>query len=453
MLSALPREPISPDVYFPIEISSREYAGHIMLAVRLSSSRINSVVGHREPVGDLIRSASHPGVIYFKGPRVEEINRPDFLFVGQDPEAGIVHRDYADFFAYRLDVLGRLESSSAYFCFGEFDFAYLSKKFPNAQKKIHQTGSPRAMLWGSAGEKYYQSRVQKIRERYRDFILLVSSGASGNRYLVSQNRLLSRRQRLTQPVRNVLRHDAHKRDRLLALGLDLGRATGLNVVFRPHPAEDWAFWQNATAAHTNAFVDSAFDLNAWLRAAMFAVQTSGSTTAFEGWCSNTPVVSDSPANDYLSVFGERSKLVTGDISLTYSSGEQLLANVHQLSEQWESLRRSESAQGIVAHRLYAPSKDATTLIASSISDLVDLHAPTGVRLPPLGGVWRRRVESFVGGIQKEEVLGRAWPPPFKRWPLSRDTVEADVAEASAILSVPTPNVVQLLPNAFLIEPS
>ena len=63
----------APDVYFPMEIIAREYAGHLLLAARLAGEGINVIIGHKVPVKSLTRSASEPGVIFYKSSPPETI--------------------------------------------------------------------------------------------------------------------------------------------------------------------------------------------------------------------------------------------------------------------------------------------------------------------------------------------------------------------------------------------
>ncbi len=62
----------APDVYFPTEITAREYAGHLLLATRLAGEGINSVIGQKGPVKSLMSSASAAGVIFYKSSARDE---------------------------------------------------------------------------------------------------------------------------------------------------------------------------------------------------------------------------------------------------------------------------------------------------------------------------------------------------------------------------------------------
>ena len=63
---------LAPNVYFPIEIVSREYAGHMMLAARLASKGMNVAIGHKVPVKSFNAATNRPGVIFYKfAPLVE----------------------------------------------------------------------------------------------------------------------------------------------------------------------------------------------------------------------------------------------------------------------------------------------------------------------------------------------------------------------------------------------
>ena len=92
-------ETVAPEVYFPIEIMSREYSGHLLLATELATRGRRAILGHKGPVAKVMRRASRGGLLFYKNTRLPSWSDDRHALVGQDPEAGISHADYADFYA------------------------------------------------------------------------------------------------------------------------------------------------------------------------------------------------------------------------------------------------------------------------------------------------------------------------------------------------------------------
>lgn len=169
-------------VFFPIEITTREYAGHLLLATELAARGVKCVIGHKAPVVDTLHHFSDTGargVLYYKGDNRRKYSGAGFIAVGQDPEAGVVFDDFSDFYARRPHSLQQLDSSAAYFCFGPDDYEFLRAQYGESSGRIHPTGSPRVELWGDAGARFRECQVQSIKERYGDFVLIASGGGRG----------------------------------------------------------------------------------------------------------------------------------------------------------------------------------------------------------------------------------------------------------------------------------
>ena len=75
------------------------------------------------------------------------------------------------------------------FTWGVFDENIWKKKYPNYKKKIINFGAPRVDLWKEKNvKKVFSNEIQDINKRYKDFILILSSGLTSKREL---NKVLS----------------------------------------------------------------------------------------------------------------------------------------------------------------------------------------------------------------------------------------------------------------------
>ena len=437
-------------VFFPIEITTREYAGHLLLATELAARGVKCVIGHKAPVVDTLHHFSDTGargVLYYKGDNRRKYSGAGFIAVGQDPEAGVVFDDFSDFYARRPHSLQQLDSSAAYFCFGPDDYEFLRAQYGESSGRIHPTGSPRVELWGDAGARFRECQVQSIKERYGDFVLIASGGGRGNPHALQRLQACSDSSE-ANAIRERLARGERRASLLAKCARNIIQAEGLNVVVRPHPAESWKRWREDAASIPGLYVDSAGDLNAWVRAAAAVVQNS-STTAFESWFAGTPVLAFGESFDDIYA-GDAQGQTPNHIAMPAVGQDGLLAAFESLESRWQEHKANPAPQKVIERKLYPPGSGAVQAITDIIEGLVDEAAPSLRPLPPAS--WLRQYGAMAKrGQFGREKLGRRRPPPTKKWPLTLRRVRADVEAAREILGVQqSVSVRKLAPNTFLV---
>ncbi len=439
----------APDVYFPIEITTREYAGHILLAARLASRGMNAIIGHKTPVQGLTHAAKEPGIVFYKG-AVEGGCRTDFGYVGQDPETGLSYQDYSNFAARRY-ALSHLNTSQAYFCFGQDDYDYLSARNPHLAERIHPSGSPRTMLWGSHGAQFHAARTEEIWTRYGPFVLVVSSGSRGSPVIAKQLRRSSRGEQET--IRKQMALARAHTSLLVERARAIRKGTGLNVVIRPHPVESWAEWRRDVENDEGLFVDSAYELGSWIRAAEFVIQSTKSTAAFETWLADTPNIADAPPTPVLRGDGSSVDFVTHELCIPFP-GNRDMGDIDLIRQNWSDLKAAGRPRKLLARKLYSPPKDATLHIADVIESLVDKARPSQVRRTAIAAL-RYGLMRPAGLLRRDrEMLGRLKPPPFKRWTLRSHDVARDLESACSILGIDDDvHSYEIFPNTFVVTSS
>ena len=415
---------VAPDIYFPIEIGARELSGYLLLGARLADEGLNVIIGHKEPVQALIRQAERPGIIYYKGDaRTEKFGRTDFAYVGQDPEMGIIYRDYAEFVAGRPFSMGRIPTSDGYFTYGQFDYFHLRTCFESSRHMIHPTGSPRTMLWGQLGAVFFKHQVLEIAERYAPFVLVASRGGRGDRWDRLQNPERSRQVRRTA-------------DELLRRAQQVQAATGYNVVIRPHHSEDWREWKRSVTNFDGISIDSAYALSPWIRASEFVVQAPTSTTAFEAWEAGKMAIASEPPQPYIAKDGSRADFIAHLLCVSsdcFLGGSGL--DLDAALKDYEGKKSLGELERMVRNRLYTPGRDATREIASVLLDMVD--APSRYDAKPnlmsFGREWAQN-PNWRQRINREE-LARYRPPPEKRWPLELTSIKERLSVAQEVLGI------------------
>lgn len=420
-------DPVAPDVYFPIEIVSREYAGHVLLATELALRGRTAVIGHKGAVATVMREAERPGLLFYKNARVPSWADPRHALVGLDPEAGIAYGDYADFFAVR-GVVSTTSPSRAQFCFGPDDHDFLVTRFPDLAQRIHLTGAPRVSLWGADGDTFYADDCDRILAHYGRVVLFTSSGGFSD-----ERDLESTGQEPTATWAAAAHaHDFLARARSVALHLDVP------VVIRPHPVDSWRAWQEAVRDVPNLFVESVFDLSAWTRAAHAVVHPGTSTAAIESVCAGVPAISTS-SNIHPAFIPDRLSHVAEDV-------DDLIGLLGRARHGELATLPSDESRTLLERKLLHPLEGATQRIADVIDTAVPFSGPSSVTLKSRGRPARllRRREPAI-------PLGRPHVRPYKRDDIHVSRVERDVERAGAILGRPGEvRVRELSPNCFAI---
>ena len=171
-------------LYFPIETTSREFSGHLLTAVQLAGSGVESILGHKGRVNAVMARSDRPGIVFYKGLNPYYADARHYT-VAQDPEAGISYLNYRDFFSTRPPGIPS-EQGAAYFAFGPADHEFLSSVWPDSSASV-PSGSPRVDLWRPTGQAFYGGEATAIRALYGEPVLFASSGLTPHeQYMANQ---------------------------------------------------------------------------------------------------------------------------------------------------------------------------------------------------------------------------------------------------------------------------
>ena len=425
---------IAPDVYFPLEIVTREYAGHLLLATELASRGRTAIIGHKGRVAEAMRNAERGGVLFYKNAHSPAWADDRHTLVGQDPEAGFAVLDYADFYnsSTRGDLAG--SRSRAQFCFGPDEYAFLTTQHPDRADRVFLTGSPRVSLWGRDGDAYFDRQTTAISDHFGAFALFASSG---NAMLLHAEEL-KKHGRTTDAWER--REGAH---RFLASARRAAENLAVPVVIRPHPLESWEAWHRLVAPVENLFLENVFELAAWTRAACAVVHPGESAAVLEAVVSGTPAISTAIDTTSLPISHEAADddhLV--ELLRTAVAGE-LPSTV------------SPEADRILRGKVLHPVEGSARRIADVLDEILPSEGPSG--LPPRAAPVSERLRTLTAAltsrrIDNESQLGRKRPTAYKRPALTLEQVRRDVAAASRTLGMTQAiNVSQYSRNCFVLQ--
>lgn len=229
--------------------------------------------------------------------RYRALKRQRFIVVHLDEEGGVYAGDAEDYKAMlrrRLDP--RCLASDDYVCtWGDFQRDFYRSLSPACAHNVRTTGHPRFDLYRPAFRAYWADEVTAIRNRFGEHIL-VNTNCNGNNGLGHADTFSAR---LGYPAEDAkarldyIRFWAHS----LTLGLNIVQLVArlsvefpdLNIVMRPHPAENWDFYRVIFRGAKNVHVVHEGPVSPWLLACSLVIQD-GCTTAIEGVMAGTPVL-------------------------------------------------------------------------------------------------------------------------------------------------------------------
>ena len=319
----------------------RELEGRVLLGLAAAERGHNVVVGRKREILDCARGRTFPpGIVHMKSiqgsmlPKMARIQRMGHLLSTQDEESGLLYDTYEHFAKLRhtnrtLDLVEKV------FCWGEFDRHELERFFPQHGHKFVATGSPRVDFWRSGMAQFYRGEARSPAQRPRPFILVASNflfahSPRSRRDLVRQ----AERHQAGVPYGewtrekflDVVNYDIELRDLFTLFLKSLARTIPeIDIIVRPHPAEDFSGWQRQLSGYPNLLVIHEGSISEWIHAAR-AVIHNGCTSGLEAAAGGIPVFAYRPIrSDFDREFPNR-------ISQEFSSAAALTAAIRELAE-------------------------------------------------------------------------------------------------------------------------
>ena len=286
------------NLYINVEILNREFQSKLLVAMESASKGIKVYMGRLTPY--LMRDFFVPGIVLLKSitpspSRLEELKyyrRNNFIVTSLDEEVGLVehNKKYLNlrYSNKSLDLTDRV------FTWGKFDYDNLTNRFKKHKKKFILSGNPRVDYWRKDFDIFYKSKKFK----YNNFILF-----SLNFRLLSKKKLkiylqfLKKagylKRGLTISELNKDRKDCFRMFKEYSkLIISLSKETDLNIVVRPHPADELEKY-NFLSKYKNIKVINTGNISEWIHQAKMVIH-SGCTGGLEASVRGLPTVSYHP---------------------------------------------------------------------------------------------------------------------------------------------------------------
>lgn len=215
-------------------------------------------------------------------------------------EEGVVHFNAATFARERLDEEALSRMRLAFF-WGDRYHRVAKERYPEFAERLRPTGNPRIDLLRPEFAAHRREVAHRLRERHGNFILIVSNFGGVNifhgdfeRFFATLVALTNADQELQRFYRASFNHQREIFQYFLAALPNIAKAfPERKVIVRPHPAERFDAWIDASRSLANVEVIREGNIIDWLEGCDVMIHNS-CTTAVEGLVIGAPCIAYRP---------------------------------------------------------------------------------------------------------------------------------------------------------------
>jgi surface carbohydrate biosynthesis protein len=268
-------------LYLPIEVATRETDAKLLLAYYAIKQNYNVVFGDQYEM--VLNAKNFPqGIFLSKG---HTTNNFRFAFNVKDSGHTVVELDEEALFLNKTQYIGDrtneqlMDTIEQMYCWGKNQKDLLVKIYPHYKMKFHLTGHPRFDLLNEKFQKLYQDQVHSLRTLYGDYILI-------NTRFVKYNHPNGFNERY-QEFKNLYESF------IQMIKILSDRYKNLNIIVRPHPAENHESYQEELSGCKNVLVINEGTIVKWILASKLVIHN-GCTTGIESFLCGRPAISYMP---------------------------------------------------------------------------------------------------------------------------------------------------------------
>lgn len=273
---------IKKTILVPIEIKGRELIPKCLVSNELIKKNFRVYIGTRETI-DRVAKQIKPSIYFHKSTYVAKSKYYKSLghkFVFLDEEvAGAISRSRIKSVSYQRYVRYVSKDSSDVVFLPSKRYKKAILNFPNIKGvKFYVTGIPRIDLWRQEFNHIYKSEVKKIKKKYGNYYLFLSS-FGGEIVLLNHPKInKSNKAIFNKKYKIRLKSFMNYKDLLHELSKLLNKNE--KIIIRPHNDEILENWKKLTDGLKNIFVVREGDVTPWILASSGILQF-GSTTALQ----------------------------------------------------------------------------------------------------------------------------------------------------------------------------
>ena len=305
------------NIYIYFEIYKREFLSNLLLSIYAAKKGFDIYIGKNKVFNNIIsKNFIDRGIFHTKSLTHgkeksnfhKELVKKKFLITSIDQEHGVIDEGNFDdlFIKPRIDI-SELNQCSAFFCWGEYDFKKLNKKFKSF-KRFYLTGSPRVDLWKNQFQKLWSKNELK-KKKY--FLFVSNFNYVCNHYtfekLIKRKEIegyYKRSPNLKKIDYQYYNYQKKTFKKFIELILTFAKNFPEKEIFvRPHPTEDPIYWKNLLQGYNNIHIKAKGDLTKYIRNSECVIQN-GCTSALETFILKKPLINYIPVNSKKNVIGK-----------------------------------------------------------------------------------------------------------------------------------------------------
>lgn len=297
------------NVLFPVETTNRELDFRLFLASLFAKPGNRIFVGQHDVIFGLARQM-HGGLYVGKHlfrqlpefgdyARYRALKRNRFTIIHLDEEGGVYDGDEEKWrwWLLKMQFDPRCLEADDYVCtWGTFQRDFYRSLDPKCARNIIATGHPRFDLYKPAYRAFFDDDKRRIQERFQEFILVNTNLGYVNNCLGLEDSFSSRvGYDPAKPDKrlNCVERYAAEGTMLLSFVKLIHRLSvefpGVNIVLRPHPSENIAYYRTVFRGVPNVHVVREGPVGAWLLACKLLIHD-GCTTGIEAFLADTSII-------------------------------------------------------------------------------------------------------------------------------------------------------------------
>ena len=356
------------DILIPIETANRELIYKVYLCNHLVLKGYRCYLGRKSYINYLVKNLKEYIYIdkgYHKGVSekiYEAVKKNDGIIINLDEEGALDLSNYSVLMGRYSKTL--FDNADLTFLWGNKQYELLKKNM-NGKNKVFVTGHPRFELLKPKFKFLYQDEVNKIKNKYRDFILINTNMGSGNN-IRGDKFVESNYKSRIKNINQIITFDKKKLEAYRSLIINLSQHFDKMIVLRPHPEEDHAFYLDAFKDIKNIIVVYDGSVVPWILAADIMIHPD-CTTAIESLFTGKKSISYLPYNYpkdlVIPLALEASECFTSESKL-----------ISFLKDKVHSLENVDLENYPFADENFSISEETTNLIVNEINQLKNIQS-------------------------------------------------------------------------------
>ena len=363
-------------IFIPIETAVRELDGKLLVAFYLIEKGYRVIIGSRRGV---FRELNHYSKALFLAKSVskeheniyKKIRFQDCLTVVQNVEGGILTKDESGHFknSYPVECIPYIDK---YYLFGsKIKESFIQNIKEISPDKLVISGDPRFDLLKTHYREYYQERVNQIKRKYGDSIILINTSFSIANPYVGEEQLFRFMEKNSgyneQTINNLkLKNKFYKpimHTYIQAVKQIANSNPDSSFIIRPHPSESLVIYQNEFHDFNNVYVSNDGNVHIWILACKGVIHYD-CTTGIEAILANKPTIAFVPdKND--EVFAWLPAYLSDQVATI----DELNDKVQSILANQYEVNLSEEKTALLQSYIARFDKDGAAIIADSIDDL------------------------------------------------------------------------------------